>query len=143
MNAQHAVSDTDIEAAGGVWHCPAHGGKHLHQATQYQQEKKTASTSGQTVAERAPAQSPHSKLNASYINIPSLAHHTRLLEAFRVKAVPRAIHHSGGHYPLTGSQYVPDKFALFIHTDLPPLRLPPKISPWTLSTSPVIQHPNV
>lgn len=74
---------------------------------------------------------------------PSLTHRTRLLDAFRVKAVPRTMYQSCSHYPWTRSQHVPDKFALFIHMDLSALRPPPKISPWTLHTSPVIQHLNI
>lgn len=86
--------------------CPAHSGKHLHQATQYQQEKKAASTPGRAAAERAPARSRHSRLNARSINSPALAHHAGLLGAFRVKAVPRTIHHSCSHHPFTLSQHI-------------------------------------
>lgn len=50
------MSDTDTEAATGVWDCPAHHGKHLYQAMLYQQEKRTACTLGQTAAARPPAQ---------------------------------------------------------------------------------------
>lgn len=139
------MSDTDTEAAGGVWDRPAHGGKHLYQAVQYQQGNKTASTSGQTAAERAPAQSRHSRLNA-FVYQQSFPHSPRSASG-RLQGQGCPQNHVSFlqplPYPWTRSQHVPDKFALFIHRDLSALKLSPKISPWTLHTSLVIQHLNV